>query len=114
MQINDDNKNIKTYKDREIIKRLYNYMKPELFWFIFALFLTIITVFVGLLPAFVEGKLIGILQMSDVNDSSDQFLTTICNFFIKNFNYVTEDNFRLSISLSLAFIYLVIVLLNAL
>ena len=114
MQINDDNKNIKTYKDREIIKRLYNYMKPELFWFIFALFLTIITVFVGLLPAFVEGKLIGILQMSDVNDSNDQFLTTICNFFIKNFNYVTEDNFRLSISLSLAFIYLVIVLLNAL
>ena len=113
MQINDDNKNIKTYKDSAIIKRLYNYMKPELGWFILALFLTIITVFVGLLPALVEGKLIGILEMESIAKSDDPQLVSICNFFINNFSYVTLENFRLSISLTLAFMYLIIVLVDA-
>ena len=76
----DDNRNIKKYKDSNLVKRLAKYMKPVLPQFIIALFLTIIIVIIDLLPAFLEGNIIGILQIDLASTkSSDKFLIDICN-----------------------------------
>ncbi len=58
----DDNKNIKTYKDKAILKRLLHYAKPVRLSLILSLCFTILLVMVDLLPAFLEGELVGILD----------------------------------------------------
>lgn len=58
----DDNKNIKTYKDKAILKRLLHYAKPVWLSLILSLCFTILLVMVDLLPAFLEGELVGILD----------------------------------------------------
>lgn len=68
----DDTKNIKTYKDSKIIKRLFHYLKPVLGYFILALFLTAVVVVADLVPALLEGKIIGLL--GDVDVSKDEKL----------------------------------------
>jgi len=69
MQKFDDNKNIRTYKDSVIIGRLLKYARPVIWYFVLALFLTAILVAVDMLPAFLQGELIGTLQDSSLSNS---------------------------------------------
>ncbi|MDE6661541.1 MAG: hypothetical protein K2J93_06945, partial [Anaeroplasmataceae bacterium] len=62
MQKFDDNKNIRTYKDRTVLKRLLKYAAKEKWSFILSLLFTAILVIVDLTPAYLEGELIGILD----------------------------------------------------
>ena len=66
----DDNKNIKTYKDKAILKRLLTYAKPVKWYFILSLIFTGLLVLVDLLPANLEGELIGVL--GDVEKTMDE------------------------------------------
>ncbi len=65
----DDNKNIKAYKDKEIFKRLMNYAKPVRVSLFLSLLFTILLVIVDLLPAYLEGELVGILNNLDYSNS---------------------------------------------
>ena len=69
MQKFDDNKNIRTYKDSVIIGRLLRYARPVIWYFVLALFLTAILVAVDMLPAFLQGELIGTLQDSSISNA---------------------------------------------
>ncbi len=69
----DDTKNIKTYNDSNIIKRLYSYLKPVKWYFVLALFLTCVIVVADLIPAYLEGKIIGAL--GDSNIASEEKFT---------------------------------------
>ena len=69
MQKFDDNKNIRTYKDSVIIGRLLKYARPVIWYFVLALFLTAILVAVDMLPAFLQGELIGTLQDSSISNA---------------------------------------------
>lgn len=73
----DDNKNIKAYKDKEIFKRLLHYAKPVKFSLILSILFTIILVLVDLLPAFLEGELVGILNNIEYNNSEKMKLVII-------------------------------------
>lgn len=70
MQQFDDNKNIKTYKDKAVISRLLTYAKPVVGYFVLALFMTAILVVVDLVPAFLEGELVGILGNDTVSNDA--------------------------------------------
>lgn len=70
MQRFDDNKNIRTYKDSVVFGRLMRYAVKVIWYFIIALFITALLVVVDLLPAYLNGELIGILQ--DVTLSGDE------------------------------------------
>lgn len=69
MQKFDDNKNIRTYKDSIIIKRLLVYAKPVIGYFLLALLFTTILVAADMLPAYLQGELIGTLQDSSISGS---------------------------------------------
>ena len=114
----DDNKNIKKYKDSEVIKRLLSYMKGHRKTFFICLFLTLLFILVDLLPALIEGNLIGILNL-DINSTDPKYLKTnetLINFtrwMIKNFSFVNEDNYKLSISLFFVSIFGMVIILSA-
>ncbi|MDE6655761.1 MAG: ABC transporter ATP-binding protein/permease [Anaeroplasmataceae bacterium] len=61
MQKFDDNQNVRTYKDRAVLKRLLKYAKKEWLAFLLSLLFTALLVVVDLMPAYLEGQLIGIL-----------------------------------------------------
>ena len=86
----DDNKKIKTYKDSHIFARLFKYVKPVKASFIISFILTILVVLTDLVPALIEGHLVGILN-------SDR-----------------ASNDKLMISLSLIGAFLVVIILTAL
>ncbi len=67
----DDTKNVKTYKDSKIIRRLFQYLKPVKWYFIGALLLTALVVAADLTPAYLEGQIIGILGNAEI-DASDK------------------------------------------
>lgn len=69
MQKFDDTKNVKTYKDKNIIKRLFKYLKPVKWQFIGALLLTTLIVLVDLIPAYLQGEIIGVLANTDMVNS---------------------------------------------
>lgn len=69
MQKFDDTKNVKTYKDKNIIKRLFKYLKPVKWQFIGALLLTTLIVLVDLIPAYLQGEIIGVLANEDMLNS---------------------------------------------
>ncbi len=69
MQKFDDTKNVKTYKDKNIIKRLFKYLKPVKWQFIGALLLTTLIVLVDLIPAYLQGEIIGVLANDDMLNS---------------------------------------------
>ena len=73
----DDNKNIKTYKDRTIMKRLLHYARPVMWYFIASLLFTAILVAIDLLPAFLEGELIGVLGNEDLSNNYKMSFTFI-------------------------------------
>ncbi|MGM9970228.1 MAG: ABC transporter ATP-binding protein [Anaeroplasma sp.] len=117
MQKFDDNKNIKTYKDFNIVKRLAIYMKPIWGYFILALVLTAVIVFVDLLPAFLEGRLIGILGLDLLNDNleyleANKAAIEFANKIMSNFSW-TLSEFKLYISLLLVLLYTIIIIIAA-
>ncbi len=90
MQKFDDTKNIKVYKDNKIIKRLFLYLKPVGIYFILSFFLTTLLVLADLIPAFLEGQVIGTLG-----------------------NETLADHQKLKFSLILVVIYVVIIFCSA-
>lgn len=54
--------NIRKYSDKELYKKLFTYLRPVLFKFILALFLVLIIVLLDLLPSFLTGEVINILN----------------------------------------------------
>ncbi|MCM1131226.1 MAG: ABC transporter ATP-binding protein/permease [Roseburia sp.] len=62
MQKFDDNKNVCTYKDKTVLKRLLKYAKKERVAFLLSFLFTALLVVVDLMPAYLEGELIGILD----------------------------------------------------
>ncbi|MCM1556477.1 MAG: ABC transporter ATP-binding protein/permease [Anaeroplasma bactoclasticum] len=62
MQKFDDNKNVRTYKDKTVLKRLLKYAKKERVAFLLSFLFTALLVVVDLMPAYLEGELIGILD----------------------------------------------------
>ncbi|MDE7106371.1 MAG: ABC transporter ATP-binding protein, partial [Anaeroplasmataceae bacterium] len=65
MQKFDDNKNVRTYKDRTVLKRLLLYAKKEKWSFLLSLLFTAMLVIVDLMPAYLEGELVGVLGSKD-------------------------------------------------
>lgn len=53
---------VRTYSDKELYKKLFIYLRPVLFKFILALFLVLIIVLLDLLPSFLTGEVINILN----------------------------------------------------
>ena len=83
MQRFDDNKNIRAYKDSEVIKRLLKFARPVLWYFIISIILTALVVAVDLLPAYLQGELIGILQSADIsNDDKMGMAVKILVFYL--------------------------------
>lgn len=76
MQKFDDNKNIRTYKDKAIIRRLLRFAKPVKWYFLISILFTAILVLVDLLPAFLEGELIGALQ-DETKTNGDKMTFTL-------------------------------------
>ena len=109
----DDNRNIKKYKDSNLVKRLAKYMKPVLPQFIIALFLTIIIVIIDLLPAFLEGNIIGILQIDLASTkSSDKFLIDICNNLMDKYSIDLKTS-QYYIPLALVGFYVFVIIIGA-
>lgn len=83
MQKFDDNKNVKTYADKAIMKRLLQYAAPVKWSFILALFFTAILVAADLLPAFLSGELIGKLQdAASTNSEKMQFALVLLSIYV--------------------------------
>lgn len=76
---NDDNKNVRIYKNSVIFKRLIMYIKPYMLQFFIALGLTILLVAADLVPSWLLGEVVGILQ----NDSlaADERLSNVLLLF---------------------------------
>ncbi|MDE5714877.1 MAG: ABC transporter ATP-binding protein/permease [Anaeroplasmataceae bacterium] len=73
----DDNKNIKTYKDKAILKRLLHYAKPVRLFLFLSLCFTILLVIVDLLPAFLEGELVGVLSSNSATNKEKIHFTIL-------------------------------------
>ena len=108
----DDNKKIKTYSNSVIIKRLLSYIKPYRRNFIFAIILTLVTVAMELIPALIQGTIIGILSLDVFNTANDEGLMNIANYFMNLWNISLSD-FKLYASLTIIGGYVVIILLNS-
>lgn len=82
MQKFDDNKNIRTYKDKAILKRLLKYAARVKWSFILSLLFTAILVVVDLMPAFLEGELIGILETTEktMDDKMTMIILLLCGY----------------------------------
>ncbi len=80
MQKFDDNKNIRTYKDRTV--RLLKYAKRVRWAFIISLLFTAILVAIDLTPAYLEGELIGVLGNADLtNDYKIKFTIILLSIY---------------------------------
>ena len=66
MQKFDDNKNVKTYKDKKILTKLYKYFKPHIITFVISFVLSVIAIVSELVPATLFGKTIGVLASPDL------------------------------------------------
>ena len=107
----DDNKVIKAYSNKVIIKRLLGYIKPYKKSFILAIFLTLITVFLELVPALIQGTVIGILSLEVFGDNNDPTLLNIANHFMNSWN-LTLDEFKLYSTFIIVGTYIFIILLG--
>ena len=94
MQKFDDNKDVRVYKNSVIFKRLFVYMKPVLPWFIVAVVLSAFITVSELVPAFLQGQLIGILSL-DITSTDPDYLRTYGDL-IKN---ATDVMARLDITI---------------
>ncbi len=82
MQKFDDNKNIRTYKDRTVLVRLLKYAKRVRWAFIISLLFTAILVAIDLTPAYLEGELIGVLGNTDLtNDYKIKFTIILLSIY---------------------------------
>lgn len=109
----DDTKNSKIYKDRDIFKRLFAYMKPVKTKFIIALFLTLIVVLVDLIPSYAIGLVIGILNL-DINSTlkTDQTMISFAKYFMDTFNWDLVS-FKLNICLIGVSLFIVILIISS-
>ena len=107
----DDNKKIKTYPTNVLIKRLFSYIKPYKAKFILAIILTLLTVLMDLLPAVIQGSVIGILSLDLFSEANDPKLLEIANYFMDILNITLQD-FKLYSSLSIIGFYIFIIILN--
>ncbi len=108
----DDNKTIKTYSTGVLIKRLFRYIKPHKAKFILALILTLFTVLMDLLPALIQGSVIGILSLDLISEANDPKLLEIANYFMDNLN-ISLQQFKLYSSLSIIGFYIFVIILNS-
>ncbi len=82
MQKFDDNKNIRTYKDRTVLVRVLKYAKRVRWAFIISLLFTAILVAIDLTPAYLEGELIGVLGNADLtNDYKIKFTIILLSIY---------------------------------
>lgn len=110
----DDNKNVRAYKDFEIVKRLFKYLKPYLLKFIIAILITTAIVFVDLLPALIEGQIVGILSVDLANPAkTDDFIIRLTNWSMSNFNWTLKE-FKLYASMIMVAGYVLIIIITAL
>ncbi len=65
----DDNENIREYRDQTIVRRLLRYASLAKVAFVASFVFTAVLVAADLLPAYLEGELIGILQQTDLSSS---------------------------------------------
>lgn len=77
---NDDNQNVRIYKNSVLFKRLLSYTKPHIKEFLIALALTILLVISGLIPSWLLGEVVSILQDDalDSNIKMNQVLLMFC------------------------------------
>ena len=108
----DDNKKIKTYSNSVIIKRLLSYVKPHRGMFIFALILTLLTVAIELIPALIQGSIIGILSLDVFSENNDPKLLEIANYFMNNMN-ISLQQFKLYSSMIIISTYILIIIINS-
>ena len=109
----DDNKNVRTYKDSDIVKRLLRYMKPYLPYFIISIIFIIIIVFIDLLPALMEGYLIELLTLDfDNTANANKTLVDIVLKFQEANNLSVKDT-KLFGSLIIVGIYIVVIIVSA-
>ena len=117
MQRFDDNKKIRTYKDNEIIKRLFHYMKPVLHIFVIALLLTAVVVAADLVPSFLVGRLVGILSL-DVFSTDAEYIQAnkgmldLANNLMSRFTW-DEKQFKLYTALICVGLYVIIIIITA-
>ena len=107
----DDNKKIKTYSNSVIIKRLLSYIKPYKVKFIIAILITLITVAIELIPALIQGSIIGILSLDVFNEANDPKLLEIATYFMDNM-HITLTEFKLYASFTIIGTYILIILIN--
>ncbi len=82
MQKFDDNKNIRTYKDRTVLVRILKYAKRVSWSFIISLLFTAILVAIDLTQAYLEGELIGVLGNADLtNDYKIKFTIILLSIY---------------------------------
>ncbi len=92
----------RNYKDKELVKKLYPFIRPVLKSFIIALILTLILVVLDLVGPFLQGKLIGYLSMSE-----EEFRFTFGMYEL------TIADAKLRVSLIVCLIYFATITLSA-
>ena len=109
----DDNKNVRTYKDSDIVKRLLRYMKPYLPYFIISIIFIIIIVFIDLLPALMEGYLIELLTLDFDNTANANKTLVDIVFKFQEANNLSVKDTKLFGSLIIVGIYIVVIIISA-
>ncbi len=108
----DDNKRIKAYSTGVVIKRLLSYLKPYKAKFILSIIITLLVVLIGLIPAVIQGTVIGILSLEVFGDTNDPLLWDIANYFMNNYG-ITLSNFKLYSSLIIIASYVLVIIITS-
>ncbi len=76
----------RTMSDKVLFKKLWGYIKKEKFKFLLALFITMVVVIADLIPAYLEGQIIGLLNANPDNPSSDAIVNIFMHYVNKGSN----------------------------
>ncbi len=104
---------MKKYKrqmsDRALFKRLWHYLAPYKFKFIFAIFLTILTVLIQLIPALLQGQIIGLLD-ADLASKANEPAVRLAQNLMEKYNYTAPDaKLFASIIIVIAFVIILVI-----
>ncbi|MBR6072423.1 MAG: ABC transporter ATP-binding protein [Acholeplasmatales bacterium] len=94
-----------------VIKRLLSYIKPYRVMFIVALIMILFTVAMELIPAVIQGSVIGILSLDVFSENNDANLMNIANYYINNYG-ITLKEFKLYSSFIIIGSYIFVIVLN--
>ena len=108
----NDNNKLKTYKTKDVVKRLLSYVKPYKGMFILAIILVLFTVAMELIPALIQGGIIGILSLDVFSENNDNNLMEIANYFINNYG-ITLKEFKLYSSFIIIGSYIFVIIINS-